>query len=1458
MKPVKLIISAFGPYAKSTEIDFEKLGGQGLYLITGDTGAGKTTIFDALTFALYGETSGGVRKADMLRSKYAKEEVPTYVKLVFDYRGKRYTVKRNPEYSRPKGRGTGFTLQRAEAELIYPDEREPVTKSKEVTRAITELIGLDYNQFTQIVMIAQGDFQKLLLAGTEERGKIFRQIFKTEFYQTLQDKLKLVEKEQRQQYDELKRSMSQYMDSIICLDGEASAEKIRELRRQKFDGRVGEGLFVLEQLCQEEKEDLERLEQEIEQFEQQIQREDQLIGKIRKIKEQQSELKRNEILLEEQEPKFLEAEMSYREALENAKECSGIVLQIKEYQDNLVQYDKLLREKEKYAAAEQEIEAESRRRQDLERQKEDLEEILRSEREEQNCLVSVGEERERLENRRQNTERYQAQIQQQRNGLEQEREKQKETEASIKIEREKIYSLTEMIQEMQRQIEDLSDLDVMFSAVEEWKNGLTKQKELLEKEQKELESIQKEGEKIAKAYQEFLLCEEAFCQAEEKRKIEQERFQGAEKEEMQCQYKVEEAKERLFVFQEQRKELQTLHTAVLKQEESYQKLCIQKEEQQRHQEFLQKDWEEIQDAQMRSLKAEQRKKELAEQEKCYKKLIKEIEIWKEQQKELDTVQKEYQEAAAKKEQIGIRYQEMEQHFFDAQAGILARRLKEGEACPVCGSSHHPVLAKVPDEVPEKEEVEREKKQYAEARETAERLSVTANHKIERLTEQRQAVIELAEKLWEGTDFTPEEEERLQKGLDEKKRQLEDEKKHLSAAAKKAEKDTQRKIELDKQIKEEEVKQAKLNASLQEKSQEYAITKGKLEEKTKRWEALIQEFDRSDGKEADGEVRRQESDTKWEAEQMEEHLQQILKQWKQRQKQAEADKKRLEELRREAEEAEGKRRQLKEQLVKCQEQAAERKGQDYTLQKQIVGEIEKTRDILTAAFGTDKRYGRCGRCGIEEIAKEWLLSDQKEWVLEISAKRLSEFLWLIQKYKEKLDICIDTMQEQKNRRNSLETEKQQKETTLSMCQDLLGELEKKWEGIQNRQSEKSRQLFETLCMQDFCLHGEEVSEEMLEECTRRIEKELEDERVRLEEECKKNGEKLCRRQALEEQIPEWEKQIQWFVQEIQKAEVILTRQKAEQKVCTEKIEHLLEQLGTQKKEDMEEKIRLLRERRAEFEKALEIAEQHYTACKMQKNTWMAAVETLKNQLDTVTGAIEEEEVLKRKGEWQLQKKEKNEEKSQKYNAFCTNQDIYHKVKAKQENILAVEEQYIWIKALSDTANGMLNGKQKVELETYIQMAYFDRILRRANLRLFTMSSGQYELKREESEDKHKEKSGLELSVIDHYNATERSVKTLSGGESFEASLSLALGLSDEIQSYAGGVQMEAMFVDEGFGTLDEETLSQAMKALTHLSEGNRLVGVISHVSELKEQIERKVVVTKCRGKEGVGSCIKQLF
>ena len=154
MRPLKLTLSAFGPYAAETVLELAKLGRGGLYLVTGDTGAGKTTLFDAITYALYDHSSGGVREGTMLRCKYAGPKTPTFVELEFEVNSQRYTVRRNPEYLRPKARGEGFTTEKADATLTYADGRPPVTKAKEVTAAVIDIIGLDYSQFSQIAMIA--------------------------------------------------------------------------------------------------------------------------------------------------------------------------------------------------------------------------------------------------------------------------------------------------------------------------------------------------------------------------------------------------------------------------------------------------------------------------------------------------------------------------------------------------------------------------------------------------------------------------------------------------------------------------------------------------------------------------------------------------------------------------------------------------------------------------------------------------------------------------------------------------------------------------------------------------------------------------------------------------------------------------------------------------------------------------------------------------------------------------------------------------------------------------------------------------------------------------------------------------------------------------------------------------------------------------------------------------------
>ena len=229
MRPLKLTLSAFGPYAAETVLDLAQLGRGGLYLVTGDTGAGKTTLFDAITYALYDHSSGGVREGAMLRSKYAEPGTPTFVELEFEVRGQRCTVRRNPEYLRPKARGEGFTTEKADACLTYADGRPPVTRAKDVTAAVVDIIGLDYNQFSQIAMIAQGQFTRLLNASTEERSKIFRKLFRTQPYQRLQERLQAENAALTRQREEQSVRIGQLLSGLSWAEGDADGAVLDEL-----------------------------------------------------------------------------------------------------------------------------------------------------------------------------------------------------------------------------------------------------------------------------------------------------------------------------------------------------------------------------------------------------------------------------------------------------------------------------------------------------------------------------------------------------------------------------------------------------------------------------------------------------------------------------------------------------------------------------------------------------------------------------------------------------------------------------------------------------------------------------------------------------------------------------------------------------------------------------------------------------------------------------------------------------------------------------------------------------------------------------------------------------------------------------------------------------------------------------------------------------------------------------
>ena len=335
--------------------------------------------------------------------------------------------------------------------------------------------------------------------------------------------------------------------------------------------------------------------------------------------------------------------------------------------------------------------------------------------------------------------------------------------------------------------------------------------------------------------------------------------------------------------------------------------------------------------------------------------------------------------------------------------------------------------------------------------------------------------------------------------------------------------------------------------------------------------------------------------------------------------------------------------------------------------------------------------------------------------------------------------------------------------------------------------------------------------------------------------------LDRKNLLDNLIPQKEKEISSAEEQLTAARELLASSGASIQSLAEQIKVLKEKLSFSDKSAAVAQRNALDSERQILQSALESAEKAYLNCKYDLTALTASALELKKQLDE-SPEIDVQSQTEKKDALSAQKTTILKEQKMVHTRITSNTSCLKNIQAKSTELSVLEEKQKWLRALSDTANGAIKGKEKIMLETYIQTTYFDRIIARANVRLMKMTGGQYDLKRRKTADTMRGQTGLELDVVDHYNGTERSVKTLSGGESFKASLALALGLSDEVQM-STGIQLDTLFVDEGFGSLDPESLNQAYNTLAGLTEGNRLVGIISHVAELKERIDKQIVVTK---------------
>ena len=899
MRPIRLSLQYFGSYTDKQTIDFDLLGTKGLYLITGDTGSGKTTIFDAILYALYGSMSGEYRSKDttILRSTMAQETDKTEVELVFEFNGTHYTITRWMEYMQPKKRGAGFTEGKAGATMSWPDCLTPISGTKEVSAKILEILGISRDQFSQIAMIAQGDFMKLLMANTEDRIGLFRKIFRTENYKALQEDISKKFKDEYQRLSDEKVSINAIIGMVQC-DEDST---LRVQLDQAKDTKVFTPVSVMIETIQN------------------ILKEDQ--GKKEELTQQRN---------------------AQQEIIDACNKNIGIIDSHADSAKQLpVEQDKL----------------------------KDLMEVQRPEKEQAFNTAKKAESR---------------------------------------------------IEELTKQANQLEGTLGDYEALTEWKRKLSSASCTLE------DINRPQGRKAQN--------EQSFSDLDDKRK-------------------------------------------------------------------------KLTDEQISLGNPDNEKTKIENDLKALKQYQQDLSNLSKKRGQLTTEQNTFKTLNEKATYAENEWSRMTNLFYSAQAGVLAEKLEEGKPCPVCGSTHHPVKAQKPEEVPSEEELKRLENDAQDSRKKANEQSnkcsgliMTIGNEEKRLKEQGMSVDEA---------------------------ELETLPSHIAT--------------LEEQIKELSAKITRIKAIPD----------------------LIAELD----------TKRQDLEKKKEA---------------------------------------------------------------------IIDDESKAKNDIDTAN--------------EQIAK---LKERCTYADENAARK----------------AIADLRKEANDLQKNINDTKEQ-------FDNILNEIKRVKDKIKTHEDN-------------------------------------------------------------------------------------------------------LKNVVTLNKDDESEKL----------QKA------------------QTTFDAITPSINTIVGRE------------------------------STNNKALKQLQLKATQLEQIEKRYQWLKTLNDTVLGQLSGKEKIMLETYILSTYFERIIRKANLRLLKMTNNQYELRRKQDAVNNRQQTGLDLDIVDHHNGKIRTVKSLSGGESFMASLSLALGLSDEIQSSCGGIHLDTMFVDEGFGSLDEESRILARNTLQKLSqEGNRLIGVISHVPELKA-IERQIQVHK---------------
>ena len=1056
MKPLKLTMCAFGPFASETIIDFKSVAENGIFLISGNTGAGKTTIFDAVSFALYGCASGDGRDAKSIRSDFAKKDCETYVELEFLHKGSKYKVYRKPEQLREKKRGGGVTVSPAEAVFTRPDGTAAV-RYKEVTAEITELLGMDYVQFKQIVMIAQGEFRKLLIADSGARAEIFRKLFNTDDLKKLQERLSVRSWTARQKCEELKNSIDQYILGIKFDDENEYSEPLKEILQEYSALNIDSVLELLEYFNSKEKEIFESVSREYE-------RADALYTKL--------------------SGEFLTAQKDNRD-----------IEVYRAFAEKLVQ-----KESEKAA-----IDAESGK-------------VNAS----RTAIYNVRPFEEKRIFAKEQVSRY-----------EKDRENLKNEEAVCEV------RLSDAENRLQEVMENAHKADMLSARINSIEADMGKYEEIEQLRnnkgilEKELSDIQSRIDSL------------------------------------------------FGLRQSLETELESLNTNII---QKYSGIDVKLAEAKNEKNIIEQNISSLH--------------ELSEKADMLIEMCGQLEDIK-----LDYVksQNNYQSALDE-------YKAKDKIYYDSQAGILAAKLEEDMPCPVCGSISHPKPAKLSSEAVTKEELEE------------------AERKKEKLRESRDKCVGALKEL-EVKEIS--ERRAFYKEIDKKTELLD----RISSQAR-----------------------AFLDTKLYE-------------------------------------------------------------------------------------------------------------GKAVDIYKEVQEDINM--NALDAGIELDRHNAQINMLQLKIIELQKALDR-----VEIIKNELND---------------INFQREELN--NNLRNKSNVKSETVSALELLQSQIEFSSENEAGKQLKK------------FKAEKEAISNQL--------------ERARLE--------------------------VNAAAAELSATKALLSKNGADMQNATNNYETAAESyreavLSGGFNNEVEYRSFLVS--KEELEKKDNRISEWFDEYKKLKNDNESYAERTKGLVYKNLDEIE------RRRDIVLTERSESGECMNRINmCLCNNLELYSLLKNKSEEFCKAQKEFEVSQLLSKTANGELQGKEKLKFEQYVQGVYFKQVLEEANKRLNKMSSGQYTMiKRDEALDGRRT-SGLEIDVMDHYTGKVRGAGSLSGGESFKAALALALGLSDVIQSSNGGIDVDVMFIDEGFGSLDQDSLELAVNVLQELSAGNRLIGIISHVSELKERIERQIVIEK---------------